>query len=314
MHQLKYFAMRVMGISAALIYAPFAMADATTAVTALYQNMSAIGVRWSTTQNNTLATPTLVRGVYIARTRSSGEFLGYITENGKIVGDSRGWRIIGRGPMNGSDIAELRQEILRNIDLSKLVKVEYGDGGGRKMVLFSAVDCPFCKKFEDSAAKLTSDLNTTFYVVPTALRPQNSRVATNIWCAKKNGEAWRTYWATMKPPIPQSCAFDDRTAETMRNQLDEILSSVGIRVTGVPAILREDGKLFTPEPMFNKNYAASVFSRKALSDINSVHDGGTPKWLASSIASADDASSENASVSDNGPGNLGEALQKLFRR
>lgn len=300
-------------IAGTLIYSPIVSADAVAAVSALYRNMEKVGVRWLTSEKNTQATPTMVRGVYRATDKSSGSFLGYISENGTIVGDSRGWRVIGRGPMNSNDTAELRKEILRNIDLDKLIKIKYGDGGGRKLLLFSAVDCPFCKKFESNAARFLSRVNTTYYVVPSALRPQNSPIATSIWCAKDNAEAWRTFWASMKPSFSQSCTFGESAAKEMRGQLNDLLSSVGIHLTGVPVFLREDGKMFTPEPNFTENYAISVFGPKALSNIHSVHDETPAKWLSSANLSSPDVSRNGvAAGTDSDSNNLGVALKKIF--
>ena len=70
--------------------------------------------------------------------------------------------------MTPGEVTGLRQEVMNGIEYAKLIKVAYGDGGNRKMLLFSAVDCGFCQRFEQEFAKYGNKVNTTFYVVPSA--------------------------------------------------------------------------------------------------------------------------------------------------
>lgn len=295
-----------------LMYSQITLADGAGAVAALFHNMDKSGISFrGVSQQNIQSTPTLVRGIYKLRIKPSGEDFGYVNESGTITSNNISWEVIASPPrpMNRNELAELRGEIIRSIDFDKLIKVEYGDGGGRKMVMFSAVDCPFCAKFEARAVKLASSMNTTFYVVPSALRPLSYgtaampswRTATNIWCSKDNAAAWRGYWLKKSLPASQACEFDERKAEVMGNQLEDLLSSVGIKRRGVPAIMREDGTVFTPQPDFDKNYATSTFGPEGLASLNSVYDEKPLKWLAES------KSSDSKQI------NLGGALQKLFK-
>ena len=274
---------------AILMYSQITLADGAGAVAAYYRTMAKVGIGLNIDQQNIQATPTLVRGVYRLTIKPSGQFLSYVNERGTITGDHKGWQVVANPPrqMNSRETFYFRGEVMRHIDFDKLIKVEYGDGGGRKMVMFSAVDCPYCKKFEANVAKLASSMNTTFYVVPSALRPisygaaplQNWRIATNIWCAKDNASAWRSFWSSKNPPASQGCALDERTVENLGNQLDELLSSVGINKPGVPTILREDGTIFSPPPAFDKNYAMSTFGSDAFASFKSVYDENYSKWL-----------------------------------
>ncbi len=97
-------------------------------------------------------------------------------------------------------MGDLQQEVIAAIDYDKLIKVSYGDGGGRKMVLFSAVDCGFCQRFEQDLMKKGSGVNTTFYVVPMSLQAFSGagvakwQTVSRIWCADNSSAAWRKYW------------------------------------------------------------------------------------------------------------------------
>lgn len=328
-------------VFASMLLPQTVLADGAGAVAAMYRTMANVGFGWDVNnQKNIQAIPTLVRGIYKVVDKSSSGFLGYINEGGTLLGDYQGWKVWARQPrpMNSSELAELRSEIIRNIDLAKLIKVEYGDGGGRRMVIFSAVDCPFCRKFETSAAKLASSMNTTFYVVPSALRPisygaiplQNWRTVAGIWCAKDNAAAWRAYWSNIGFPQSHGCSFDERQAEEMDNQLSDLLASVGIKKKGVPAILLEDGTVFTPRPDFDKAYAVSTFGAAGLPSSKSTQEKAPLKWLAISESPVD-AQPIDAQPVDTKPGdstraarssneskvisiNLGGALQKFFQK
>lgn len=272
-----------------LMCSQITFADGVDAVAAYYRTMAKAGIGLNIDQKNMQATPTLVHGIYRLTIKPSGQFMSFLNEGGTITGDHKGWQIVANPPrqMNSREISEFRGEVMRHIDFDRLIKVQYGDGGGRKLVMLSAVDCPFCKKFEDNAAKSSSSINATFYVLPSALRPisygaiQQWRTATNIWCAKDNASAWRGFWANKKsPPITQDCVFDEQTVENLGLQFGELLSSVGINMPGVPSILREDGTVFTPQPDFDKNYARSVFGSEALTSFNSVYEEHHhSKWL-----------------------------------
>lgn len=319
MYMSKKFAISM--VCASMAYSQVVLADGPSTVAAVYRNMANSGIEFQNArQQNTKATPTLVRGIYKLTVQPFGNFLGYTNEGGTIISDPKGWDVLG-GPlrkMNSDELAELRGEIIRNIDLDKLIKIEYGNGGGRNMVMFSAIDCPFCKKFEVSAAKFAPRMNATFYVVPSSLRSvgdgvagqQSWRAVTNIWCAKDNAYAWHTYWLGKNPTSAQNCAFDERRAEEMGDQLNSLLSSVGINRRGVPAIMREDGTVFTPKPDFDKSYAESIFGPLALSNIKSAHDGSPPKWLANMSDALPDAKPADAKPLHI---NIGDVLQNLLR-
>lgn len=320
---------------ASVLFSKIAFADGPSAVAAMYRNMASIGIGLDVSQKNAHATPTLVRGIYKLVNKSSGQFMGYINEGGTVLGDHKGWTVWARTPrpMTSNELAEMRSEVIQNIDTDRLIKVEYGDGGDRRMVMFSAVDCSYCRKFEATAAKLAASMNTTFYVVPSALRPTSSgtgpwRTVTNILCAKDKAAAWRSHWSNGGPPSTPGCRFDERQAEEIGNQLYELLASVGIKTKGVPAVLREDGTIFTPQTEFDKRYAASAFGRDALSSLKPGHDRAPAKWLAmngpqthasigdavsNESAPSTTATSESAGNANSVSVDLGGALKKLFQ-
>lgn len=116
------------------------------------------------------------------------------------------------------------------------------------LCVFSAIDCPACKKIEDQFAQNGDRENTTFFVIPSSLQDselQWQKVA-NIWCATDSAAAWKKYWATGATPAAGACSFaDGHLAEKMSYYVWDMLKGAGLALHGTPAYLREDGLLLT---------------------------------------------------------------------
>lgn len=230
-----------------------ARADGQQATHALFANLARSHANVGVSERNVRVAPSLVRGLYVLLD-NQGNLVGYTNDAGTLYGDSRGFNYLSPTggapqPLSVSEINALRAEIMADIDYDKLIKVSYGNGGGRRLLMFSDVDCPSCKGLEDFLRTHVNSLNTTFYIVPGSLgslRQGDERgweYARRIWCSDNNSEAWQTYWIRgVTPTTYVTCRFDSaRTAETAVMQLRGILMAVGVRITGTPQIVREDG-------------------------------------------------------------------------
>lgn len=261
-------------------------ADEANALLNLKNNMASASIRAPFNIDNVNAFSTLIKGIYVLEEKGTKTFKLFINESGTLIGSGAGWQKIvsPRGDLNTNEINELKTEILRNIDTDKLIKIQYGDGGGRKLILFSAIDCPYSSKFEAALSKQKLNLNTTFYVVPASLHnedtakgKQNWQTAANIWCNEDNSSAWLSYWRNPKPIFGQKCELDSFQASSNSSYLLAILKSVGIKISSSPAIIREDGMRFTPPASFDRKYSYENFSNKAFSVI--TPDNKPLYWL-----------------------------------
>ncbi|WP_084267471.1 thioredoxin fold domain-containing protein [Azohydromonas lata] len=247
-----------------------ALADGRSAVHNLFSNLARSNANLGVTETSAVASPTLVRGIY-RMTNQQGVFVGYINESGTLFGDYRGLNVV---PNNGARLraltatesAEVRAEVLAAIEYEKLPKLTYGDGGNRRLLIFSAVDCPSCKVFEDGMRKYGANLNSTFYVVPASLQPiaqgggKAWQTVSRIWCASDAGAAWKSFWSTRSVPQARQCQFTEPSvAESADQQLKEILRSVGIQVNGTPQIVLEDGSFIADVPNLSPAYVAATF-------------------------------------------------------
>ncbi|NHZ82831.1 hypothetical protein F2P44_26675 [Massilia sp. CCM 8695] len=175
-------------------------------------------------------------------------------EAGTITGKSKpGYHTVGLQPgkprlMTPSQLDELRAEVMANIDYDKLIKITYGNGGGRKILMFSALDCPARNQFEKGLQKAAAVMNTTFYLVPGTLRdsadgglPFLEKVI-RIKCDGDPSKAWQSYWATRSVPPARACALTPQRAEQDFNLLYGIMLAVKSIKPVIPMLVSEDGK------------------------------------------------------------------------
>jgi thiol:disulfide interchange protein DsbC len=284
----------IVAFAAGLLAATQAAADAGSAAQAFFGNLKRLHYDTSLQATAVADDRTLVSGVYRLEDKASGELIALITESGDIKGDSTGWSWIEEGgarPLSPAEAAQLRSEMLGSIEWKKLIKVRYGGGGRRRIILVSAVNCPYCAKMEQALAQNAASLDTTFYVLPISLSqsPDHGEglatwgKATSIWCAADNAQAWRRFWATREVPAEAHCAIDPlATFRTARN-FSTAMSSIGVRLHGTPAMIREDGSslAFPAEP--DEHYFKDVLGPEGLPEIQAPREPDVRwRWLRAS--------------------------------
>jgi hypothetical protein len=249
----------ILGFALAAIVSTPAWADGRSAAHNLFTNLTRAQASLSVNEANAQVGPTLVRGVYVLMNQQ-GRFVGFTNEAGTLFGDSRGFNVVSPNgaqprPLALDETNDLRAEVMSAIDYDKLPKMVYGNGGGRSLLLFSAIDCPYCKKAEEGLQKSSGRIDTTLYVVPSSLQKiaegglQQWQIVSRIWCGNDPAVAWHAYWSSHTVPPVRSCPFSDpRAAEAAAEFLRGILQAVGARGSGVPAFVREDGQNLQANP------------------------------------------------------------------
>lgn len=206
--------------------------------------------------------PSLVRGMYTIQKENNGSPILFTNQDGTILGARDAVFLIpidgsSIRKMNNNELFDLRKEIMSNIYYDKLLLSRFGNGGGRRILLHSAIDCPSCRELEQVLSKQEktlqsrgSSINTTFYIIPSSLQELepdgwNSWISvSNLWCAGDVDNAWKNYWS--RKIIPKSdighCPFSPREAARVNQSLGQILAGV----TGAayyPLVIREDGAI-----------------------------------------------------------------------
>ena len=274
-----------------LTAAGLARADAQSAADAYFGNLEKWHYDVAARTTTVVRDDTLVRGVYRLEDRASGRFIAMITERGDLKGDSTGWVMVGAdGPvaLTPEQRQQLRVEVMHHVRLDQLVAVRYGDGGGRSLILISAVNCPWCRVLEENLRRVEGSLRTTFYVVPGSLTPlafgdegrRTWQQAADLACANDGGASWRAFWLTHATPSPRpgACALDAAAAERRFRNFGTVLASIGVFVKGTPALILEDGSVLRIPAGFDADLAAEVFGpagRPQASGTN-AHE---PGWL-----------------------------------
>jgi len=114
--------------------------------------------------------------------------------------------------------------------------------GERKLVVFSDVDCPFCRKFEAELAKVDNITVYTFLYPIEGLHPKAVQTSKQIWCAPDRNKAWDNYIANGTVPNNDGkCANPVEATMALGNKLKvsgtpTLVFANGVRVPGmVPA-------------------------------------------------------------------------------
>jgi len=118
------------------------------------------------------------------------------------------------GPRRGQDLntqesQELFRSMLAALPKERLITLRFGDGF-RQVLLFTAYDCPTCRSIERTLQQQSNRLNTTVYLIPTALRYETDQSARtpvqNVLCAADREAAWRSLILKGQTPAAPRCA------------------------------------------------------------------------------------------------------------
>ena len=106
--------------------------------------------------------------------------------------------------------------------------------GARKLVVFSDVDCPYCRKFEEELTKVDNITVYTFMYPIEGLHPKAVQTSKQIWCAPDRNKAWDEYISGGKVP-----SNDGKCA----NPVDETIAlGIKLKVSGTPTIIFANGQ------------------------------------------------------------------------
>ncbi|HEY0842622.1 DsbC family protein [Methylotenera sp.] len=142
-------------------------------------------------------------------------------------------------PKTKKDLTGERLEELTKIDFSTLplnqaIKVVKGNGS-RKLVVFSDVDCPFCKRLERNELTNITDVTIYTFLYPIEqLHPDAANKSKLIWCAKDRVKAWEDW--ILRDQLASSAGSCDVPLE----KVGELARKVG--VTSTPTLIFADGK------------------------------------------------------------------------
>ena len=204
------------------------------------------------TPANARVVPTLVNNLY--ELYANGKWITYFNESGNLFLDGTQFRVLLKDVRKGRLLSQeereqLLGEVMEHLEWNKLVKVQYGTGGGRRIIERSALDCSICRMVETGLRMDSASLNTTFYIIPASLRPISQGAeptwhnVANIWCAQDRTQAWGAYWISHAVPNQAQCEWSAQSAEEASEALADIFDKLGVRdVNSTPLFIAEDGQ------------------------------------------------------------------------
>lgn len=140
-----------------------------------------------------------------------------------------------KGEITGDALNEIRLEALSEIDPESIIVIKHGDGS-KKIILDSALDCPFCLKQEKILAK--EKHNATLYLIPTVLDKANWPILEKVMCSDDRAKAWTDYMLHKSVPKNDGkCYWSDNYSYIGT----AAYSSNVLRTVGTPQMLYGDG-------------------------------------------------------------------------
>ncbi len=142
-------------------------------------------------------------------------------------------------PKTKKDITGERLEELTKVDFSSLpldqaIKVVKGNGS-RKLVVFSDVDCPYCKRLEQNELSNVTDVTIYTFLYPLEqLHPDAVAKSKSIWCANNRTKAWDDW--IFRNQLPKSTG----NCEVPLEKVASLARNLG--VTSTPTLIFSNGK------------------------------------------------------------------------
>lgn len=163
-------------------------------------------------------------------------------------------------PKTKKDITGERLDELTRIDFSSLpleqaIKVVKGNGS-RKLVVFSDVDCPYCKRLERNELANITDVTIYTYLYPLQqLHPDAPAKSKAIWCAPNRVSAWQDW--IMNDQLPKAAS---NSCPVPLEKVADLAKKIGVSST--PTLIFSNGKRMMGAQPYKEIEAAMVAAEK----------------------------------------------------
>jgi thiol:disulfide interchange protein DsbC len=138
-----------------------------------------------------------------------------------------------RNNLTQARLNQLQAVDWNSLPLNNALKTVKGNGA-RKLVVFSDVDCPYCRKFEAELAKVDNITVYTFLYPIEGLHPKAVQASKQIWCAPDRNKAWEEY--ITGGGLPKN---DGKCA----NPVDATIALGGkLKISGTPTLIFANGQ------------------------------------------------------------------------
>ncbi len=136
--------------------------------------------------------------------------------------------------VTGERLEELTKVDFNSLPLEQAIKVVKGNGS-RKLVVFSDVDCPYCKQLERKELTNITDVTIYTFLYPIEqLHPDAANKSKSIWCAPDRVKAWNDWILNNKLPTTTG------NCDVPLERVGELARKAG--VVSTPTLIFADGK------------------------------------------------------------------------
>jgi thiol:disulfide interchange protein DsbC len=176
----------------------------------------------------------------VTKTPYSGLFEVYL--DGQLIYiDAKGQYVFAGDVIDLKNRANLTQARLNQLQAIKWDSLPLGNAlktvkgkGERKLVVFSDVDCPYCRRFETELEKVDNITVYTFLYPIEGLHPKAVQASKQIWCAPDRNKAWDDYITRGSVPNNDGkCANPVDATIALGNKL---------KVSGTPTLFFANGQ------------------------------------------------------------------------
>ncbi|MES2012576.1 MAG: DsbC family protein [Pseudomonadota bacterium] len=157
--------------------------------------------------------------------------------------------------VTGERLEELTKVDFSSLPLEQAIKVVKGNGS-RKLVVFSDVDCPYCKRLEQNELTNINDVTIYTFLYPIeGLHPDAANKSKSIWCSPNRVKAWQDW--IFNSQLPKTTGNCDVPLE----KVGELARKIG--VTSTPTMFFADGKrMLGAQPHKEIERALSLAAKK----------------------------------------------------
>lgn len=157
----------------------------------------------------------------------------YVDANGQYVITGDVIDLKNRRNLTQARLNQLQAVKWESLPLNNALKTVKGNGA-RKLVVFSDVDCPYCRKFEAELDKVDNITIYTFLYPIEGLHPKAVQASKQIWCAPDRNKAWENYITNnVVPKNDGQCANPVDATIAMGNKM---------KVSGTPTLIFANGQ------------------------------------------------------------------------
>lgn len=149
----------------------------------------------------------------------------------------------------------IRHDLITNIKLDYLLG-PYGHGS-RKVVVYSAPDCPFCREFDKAMLSIAKAHDISFYIMPAVLRGDSASFRAGIWCSAQPMKTWEAAIQHRRLPSSTPC----KKSRVVNVVADAFFTKRpdGVYPLSTPAFVFEDRRLVTG---FSAEKVQAVFAKQ----------------------------------------------------